>query len=159
MFFYCIMEKLSFDIIFSYWVLLWLLIYFIAALSQSQNDISRFIYEKCNPLILLFIGLVENIILLFLIIYYNPRLSIIIKFTIIYIVLKIIPIVIILYYADKIRLWENLVFSVSLFALYNVYLTYKKTNVLDVYSTVNNSVIYNKNKTPLSGLLYNWISI
>lgn len=144
---------MSFDKIFSYWVVLWILIYILAFYNQDQSGFD-FIYENCNPFILLVIGLISNTILLIFIFIYNPKLSLIIKFSIMYVLLKLIPLYLLLLYS-KIKVLENILFSFFYFVIYNVYLFYKKTNIIEVYSFVNYYVIYDSNKTPLLRLMSN----
>lgn len=145
------MDNLTFDKIFSYWIIVWLIVYIIAFYNQDQPGFD-FVYENGNPFFLLVIGLIENILLLCFILFYNPKLSLILKFSIMFVLLKIIPLYI-LFYHSKIKVMENLVFSFSLFVFYNMYLWYKNTNIIEVYSFLNHSVIYDLKRTPLLGLI------
>jgi len=70
-----------FDLTFSYWVFAWFLFY--------ELDITKY-----NPKIWLLFGLIENIILLLMMIYYKHSQTSIILFVIINVFIKILPILI-----------------------------------------------------------------
>ena len=55
---------------------------------------------------------------------------------------------------QKIAIFENIVFSVLFFATYLLYMIIIKESIIDVYSNMTNSIIYDKNNTTLEYLLH-----
>jgi len=70
---------LRIDYIFSYWIFIWFILYCLKI-------------TKYNPKFAILLGILENIIVLILMSYYNTDKSIIILFILMFIILKFIPI-------------------------------------------------------------------
>jgi hypothetical protein len=134
------MELIRLDLVFSYWVFAWYLLYI--------SSITLF-----NPKFALLIGLIENSAYLFLMIYFNNSLSKIILFIIINIFIKIIP----LYTLIKTKYQIKDV--ISTFVLFIIYIFWLKiNNKLDVnlYQYLNKiykSITENKSDLPLTNYL------
>jgi hypothetical protein len=69
---------LRIDYIFSYWIFIWFILYCLKI-------------TKYNPKFAILLGILENIIVLILMSYYNTDKSIIILFILMFIILKFIP--------------------------------------------------------------------
>jgi len=134
------MELIRLDLVFSYWVFAWYLLYI--------SSITLF-----NPKFALLIGLIENSAYLFLMIYFNNSLSKIILFIIINIFIKIIP------FYTLIKTKYQIKDVISTFVLFIIYIFWLKiNNKLDVnlYQYLNKiykSITENKSDLPLTNYL------
>ena len=71
-------NKLRIDLVFSYWIFIWYLLYILNIV-------------KYNPKIALLLAIIVNLIIIILMIYYKNPLSVIISFCLINLFIKIIP--------------------------------------------------------------------
>ena len=120
------------DLIFSYWIFAWYLLYI--------TKITRY-----SPKFIIILGIIENMILLFFMIQNGSTIETIIKFIVINTFIKILP-----YYSirnDKI-IKKDIVASIVLFIIYIVWLYINKETLLQKYNKIYNSLIQNKNDTP-----------
>jgi len=120
------------DLIFSYWIFAWYLLYITKITTYS-------------PKFIIILGIIENIILLFFMIQNGSTIETIIKFIVINTIIKFLP-----YYSmrnDKI-IQKDIVASIVLFIIYIVWLYINKETVLQKYNKIYNSLIQNKNDTP-----------
>lgn len=100
--------KYRFDLVFSYWIFAWFLLYFFKVIQYS-------------PKLALCISLVENIILLCLMIFVlKSQLETIIKFLIINTFIKAVPLYLI--WSDKINWKRDIIIIMVLFLVYVVWL-------------------------------------
>ena len=124
---------LRLDLIFSYWILFWYILYITKTITC------------CSPKFALFLGIIENIVLLFYISFNGASLSTIIKFIVIIVVMKIIP-----YYTirnDKIVI-KDIIVTLMLFVIYIGWLFVNNMNILQISYNINNSLVKNKGDTP-----------
>ena len=91
------------DFIFSYWVFLWYLLFYFG------------IINVLNPKFAILLGIVENMIILFFMIYYKTKLQLIVTFFIMVIILKLLPIYTI--WNTKIRS-QDILATLVLFLIY-----------------------------------------
>ena len=77
-------EYVGLDKIFSYWIFIWVFIYILAGQYQN-NTIGNFIYDNTNPIYMLYLAFIDNIIVILILLYYNPKLKIIIKYLFIFV--------------------------------------------------------------------------
>jgi hypothetical protein len=120
------------DLIFSYWIFAWYLLYITKIITYS-------------PKFIIILGIIENMILLFFMIQNGSTIETIIKFIVINTFIKILP-----YYSirnDKI-IKKDIVASIVLFIIYIVWLYINKETLLQKYNKIYNSLIQNKNDTP-----------
>ena len=123
---------ITFDYIFSYWIFLLFLFYYIVP------------FKYINPTLLLWIAFTEHTLSL---IYYTYKGLPIITLTIyafIIVVIKALPIYLL---RDSKNKW-NPVFSLSFFMIYLLYLNYYGTNIFEVYRKINESMIKGTPDTP-----------
>ena len=100
--------KYRFDLVFSYWIFAWFLLYFFKVIQYS-------------PKLALCISLIENIILLCLMIFVlKSQLETIIKFLIINTFIKAVPLYLI--WSDKINWKRDIIIIMVLFLVYVVWL-------------------------------------
>jgi len=120
------------DLIFSYWIFAWYLLY--------KTKITTY-----SPKFIIILGIIENMILLFFMIQNGSTIETIIKFIVINIFIKILP-----YYSirnDKI-IQKDIIASIVLFIIYIIWLYINKETLLQKYNKIYNSLIENKNDTP-----------
>ena len=125
------------DFIFSYWIFAWFLLYF-------------FKVTEYNPKYLLLLGVFENLMTIILGLYYKTSIVYIIYFIFITIVMKIIPLY--LSWNNKnnfTSLQKDLIASVSVFVLYSFWLYFNGTDVVSIQRRVVDSIIEEKNETPI----------
>lgn len=139
---------IRFDFVFSYWIYVWFLLYwFVPKTKPSKSSTTHFIYEWMNPMVFFFIGFGENAFTLALLWYYTNNTTILFKYTAMMFFVKLLPIIIL--WNRPIHWFVNLVIGSIAFILYNVYLAWNGTNIVDVYSRTFTSLLEDKDQTPL----------
>ena len=131
------MKEIRIDLVFSYWVYLWYLLYILKV-------------TKYNPKFAMGIGIIDNLIMLCLMLYFGTKIQSIITFIIINTIIKIIPYYTLKNTPLKIR---DILFTLFLFILFIVWLHINKQSLKGNLKVIYNSLIYGKNKTPLMNLL------
>ena len=131
------MKSLRFDLVFSYWIYLWYILYALHATSYSPKF----------PLLL---GLFDNIIMFILMIIYGTSSITIFFFIIINTFIKVVP----LYYLrnEKIRI-KDIYFTICLFALFIMWLYINKQSLTGNAKLIYNSLLYGKSQTPFMNVL------
>lgn len=124
------MEKVYF--IFSYWIFLWYLLYFFKIVNY-------------NPKFAIIIGIIENICILLLMIFYNTKVKLFLLFILMMIILKIIPLYSI--WNKKIQN-RDIIATFILFIIYLFFMILNKKNVSDFIKQSKDLIIYNKNTLP-----------
>jgi len=138
------------DLIFSYWLLFWALIY--SVLTPKIMGLSPYVYESLNPEIGLWVGMSYEVIeLLYLWINYSTHINILLKMALIIVIIKAVPIF--LLRNKKIRVVNNILFVVGLFIIYNIYLYVNNTNLTKVYRGINKSLRDGLHNTPMMWVL------
>lgn len=134
---------MRFDYLFSYWIFIWYLLYF-------------FHITDYNPKFILICAIIENIILLFFMIYYNTQLSVIILFLIGMFIIKIIPIYTIW---NTIIKWKDILFTFILLFIYIIWLYINNVTIYYILNEIK-QVVFNKKNFPSVDLLlriYNYV--
>jgi hypothetical protein len=131
------MAALRVDLVFSYWIYVWFVLYI-------------FKYTIYSPKIALTLGLIDNIVMLFLMIIWSTSLKTIIWFIIINTLIKVVP----LYYLRKepYRI-KDVYFTGSLFLIYIIWLHINSQSLVGNIKVIHNSLLYGKNETPFMNLL------
>jgi hypothetical protein len=128
--------------IFSYWIFVWYLLY----ISKITNY---------NPKFILIIGLIENIIMLLMMIFFQTKLFNILWFIFINTFLKIIP----LYTLINTKIQKNdILISFLIFIIYIFYLYLHKIDFTKQQKQIIYSLLYNKNNTPFLHLIHKWFN-
>ena len=120
------MKYYRFDLLFSYWIFIWYLLYILEIVDAS-------------PKLALIIGLVENAMLLFSMIFVKPaEIHIILIFLFINFWIKVVPFYTL--YEEPIDYEEQGQNTLIVFSLYIAWLVILGRNVLDVQTNVRNSL-------------------
>lgn len=125
--------------LFSYWIFAWVILFLFCKKWKPKIQIP-------NPILALGFGILENILTILLFIYNHVSLKIIIAFTIILIIIKIIPFILLLPY--PILVYRDILWFVILFGIYNFVLWMNNTNIVFIYLQVYDSIIKENNQTP-----------
>jgi hypothetical protein len=138
--------KTRLDLIFSYWIFLWYLLYICKIVNY-------------NPTFALFCGLFENAILLSLMLYYNTHKKLLLLFFIMTIFLKLIPLYTLVFYKNQTLSINRMVTSKDIFAtfvlffIYVFWVTIHQKSPSDFQQQTIDLIIHNKNTLPGMTLL------
>ena len=133
------MATLRADLVFSYWVYLWFILYYF----KITNFSPKF------PLIL---GLIDNIVMLVLMLMYGTSKRTIFYFIIINTLIKVVP----LYYLrNKHIKLSDVYFTGFLFIIFICWLHINKQSLIGNLKIIHDSLLYGENKTPFMALLNN----
>ena len=133
------MAALRGDLVFSYWIFVWYILY-------------KFKLTKYSPKFALLFGIIDNIIMLFLMIWFGSNKRTIFYFILINSLIKVLP-----YYTlikDKIKL-SDIYFTCLLLLIFVLWLHINKQSLIGNIKLIHNSLLYNKNETPFLSLLEN----
>ena len=130
------MAAIRADLVFSYWIYAWFILY-----------VFKFI--KYSPKFPLILGLIDNIIMLLLMLYFGSKSRTIILFIIINTLIKVVP----LYYLRNQRIkMSDIYFTVGLFIIFVIWLHINKQNLAGNLKLIHDSLLYNKFQTPFMSL-------
>ena len=126
------MKSLRFDLVFSYWIFAWFILYLFNITTFSPNF--AFI-----------LGLIENIFLLIMMIIRGTKRITIFYFLIINFLIKVLPI----YYlrAETIRI-KDVYMTTLLFVIFILWLDLNNISIIENIKVIYKSLIYGENKTP-----------
>lgn len=125
------------DLVFSYWIFVWYLLYMADIIGYS-------------PKIVIGLGIIENGIMLLFMFLFGSTFENIAKFLIINTFIKLIP-----YYTlihETFRL-KDAYFGLLLFAVYSLYVYMNGKSVIEYQNKIYDSLIHNKNDTPFMYLV------
>ena len=120
------------DLVFSYWIFTWYILYI-------------FKYINLNPKFAIYCGIIENIIVILMMIYFKTSLKLIIYFILMFILLKILPLYTII--NTKI-LKEDIYLTLFLFIIYLLWLYINNKTILDFKKQLSDLILYNKYTFP-----------
>lgn len=130
-------KALRADLVFSYWIYVWFILY-------------AFKFVKYSPKLALFIGLLDNIIMLVLMILFGSSIKTLFFFIVINTIIKILP----LYYLRKERITLNDVyFTCGLFFVFVIWLHINEQSLIGNVKIIHDSLLYGKNDTPFMSFL------
>lgn len=131
------MSALRPDLVFSYWIYIWYLLY-------------AFRFTSYSPKFPLILGLLDNIFMLALMLTYGTSKSTILYFIIINTLIKIVP----LYYLrnETVRM-RDMWFTVLLFIVFILWLHLNRQSLIGNIKVIHDSLLYDRNKTPFMALL------
>jgi len=132
------MQPIRSDFIFSYWIFLWFILYLLKIVPYS-------------PKFVIILGIIENLFAFLFMIIYNAPLYNFIKFIIINIFIKVIPLLLV--WNDKI-VKRDIYATIILFLIYLLWLTYNHLEIYKTYKNLLDPYIFNNEngKTILSKL-------
>lgn len=140
-----------FDFLFSYWLLIWFIIYYF--ISPSDSKIVKFITNYMNPIYGLLFALIENIIVFIFIIKSHFEWWWFFIYIFMMVSIKILPIY--LLQNSKIQFIPNIISFGIIFGLYNIYLHANDTNLYEIYNKTIQSYKEGNDQTPLFNLIHN----
>jgi len=131
------MAALRFDLVFSYWIYVWYLLYALKIINYS-------------PKFFLILGLIDNFFMLIMMLLYGTSKKTIFYFIIINTIIKVVPI----YYLrdEKIRM-KDIYFSLVLFIIFVIWLHMNEQSLIGNIKLVHDSLLYGKDNTPFMNLL------
>jgi hypothetical protein len=131
------MSALRADLVFSYWIYIWFLLYI-------------FKYTLYSPKFALTLGLLDNIVILILMFIWKTSVKTIIWFIIINTLIKVMP----LYYlSNDMYKMKDIYFTGALFLIYIIWLHINKQSLIGNIKIIHDSLLYGKNETPIMNLL------
>ena len=123
---------LRFDLVFSYWLFFWYMLYI-------------YKFTQYNPKILLKIGILENIIMLFMMFRFETKIETMIKFILINTFIKFIPYYTIINTTVRIK---DLVAGIIIFIIYIIWVYVNGYSIIEYHNKIFESLIQDKNETP-----------
>lgn len=132
------MVALRVDLVFSYWIYIWYLLY-------------EFKVTKYSPKFILILGLIDNIIMFILMLLYNTSKKTILYFVLINLLIKVIP----LYYLrNKSIKISEIYITFGLFFIFIIWLYLNKQSLIGNIKLIYHSLLYSKHNTPFISLIY-----
>lgn len=128
---------LRIDLVFSYWMFFWYILYSLKVTEYS-------------PKFIIGLGIIENLIMLLLMLYYKTKPLTIIYFIIINFFIKIIPFYMML--NERIKI-SDIYATIILFIIYSLWVYLNGETVIEYHNKIFESLIYNKNETPFLSLM------
>lgn len=132
------------DLIFSYWIYLWYILYIFKVL-------------KYNPKFAIICGIIENLIILLLMCIYNTKKILVLLFIIMFFILKLIPLYTI--WNDKIQFNDDIKNTSLLFIIYLLWIHLNQLTITDALTRTKNLILYNKNVLPGMTILQKIVKI
>jgi len=131
------MAALRGDLVFSYWIYIWFILY-------------EFKFTGYSPKFPLILGVMDNLIMLILMILYGTSRRTIFYFIVINTLIKILP----LYYLrnESIKL-TDIYFTCGLFLLFVFWLHVNKQSLVGNIKLIYDSLLYGKDQTPFMALI------
>lgn len=126
------MAALRVDLVFSYWIYFWYIIYALRITNYSPKF----------PLI---IGLIDNLIMLLMMLSYGTSSRTIFYFIVINTIIKVVP----LYYLrnEKIKM-KDVYFTIFLLGIFIIWLHINKQSLFGNIKIIHDSLLYGQDKTP-----------
>lgn len=131
------MAALRTDLVFSYWIYVWFLLYVFNVINYSPKF----------PLLL---GLIDNAIMLLLMLVYGTSRRTIFYFIIINTLIKVVP----LYYLrfESIQM-NDIGFTIFLFAIFVLWLRLNEQSLVGNMKVIHDSLLYGQDKTPFMAFI------
>ncbi len=136
---------IRFDFLFSYWIVVWFLIYYF--LNSAGSPLGRFI----NPSLAIWAAFFENLFTFILLIVYGVGFSVLAKYLVMMTLMKSVTLY--LLRNTRIHLWHDALVLLLVFGIYLVYLFLNGENLYHIYRRTFYFVRTNSDKTPGFGLL------
>lgn len=125
------------DLVFSYWVYLWYILYVFKIISYS-------------PKLAIAFGLLDNMVMLILMILFGTSTKTLIFFIIINTIIKVLP----FYYLRNETIYlKDVYFTFGLFVVFIIWLHINKESLIGNMKLIYYSLLYGKNETPFMNLL------
>lgn len=131
------MAALRADLVFSYWIFLWFVLY--------ELKITQY-----SPKFALLLGIVDNIIMLILMLLYGTSRRTIFYFIVINTLIKAVPIY---YLRNNLIKINDIYFTCGLFLVFIIWLHLNKQSLVGNIKLIHDSLLYGNDKTPFMALL------
>lgn len=149
---YIMEEYLRIDYFFSYWIVVWFIIYyFITKTNIIESNTKINIKNNFNPKFALYVALFENLCVVIYLLFHKPKTEIIIKYVLMILLINVVPIY--LLQEEKIVLPKDLVPVSGLFVIYNIYVAFLKKSLYTIYKSSLQYHLKGINKTPFFHLI------
>jgi hypothetical protein len=136
------------DWLFSYWVVIWFLIFYFA---DNGSSVGKWIHRYLNPSIALWIAVLENAATFIFMMIVRPTWEYFLKMLAMMTLIKALPLYLIRQYPIH---WQNDIWVFFIvFGIYNVHLWTQDTNLVDIYKRTLTAFYEGSNKTPLFALI------
>jgi hypothetical protein len=133
------MAALRADLVFSYWIYLWYILY-------------AFKITNFSPKFPLMLGLIDNIIMLLLMLVYGTSKETIFYFIIINTLIKVVP----LYYLRNEPIKSiDIYFTIFLFVIFFGWLHFNKQSLFGNIKLIHDSLLYGEDNTPFIAFINN----
>ena len=133
------MAALRADLVFSYWIYLWYILY-------------AFKITNFSPKFPLMLGLIDNIIMLLLMLVYGTSKETIFYFIIINTLIKVVP----LYYLRNEPIKSiDIYFTIFLFVIFFGWLHFNKQSLFGNIKLIHDSLLYGEDNTPFMAFINN----
>jgi hypothetical protein len=126
-------NKVRHELLFSYWILAWAILYYFLYMIKSSNIIIKNILTWFNPTIALYISLLYTIISFFYLLVYYPDIQLLYFVILMCLSIKVFPIYLLL--GTKINIKSNIISSIAFFIIYSLYLYSNNISIYDIYIT------------------------
>lgn len=131
------MQVLRPDLVFSYWVYFWFILY-------------AFKITNYSPKFILTLGLIHNIIMLSLMLMYGTSKRTIFYFIIINTLIKVAP----LYYLrNEPIMMKDIIFTILLFTIFIIWLHLNRQKLYGNAKLIHDSLLYGEDKTPFMSFI------
>jgi hypothetical protein len=131
------MAALRADLVFSYWIYAWYIIY-------------AFKIMKYSPKFALIFGVIDNFIMLILMLLFGTSKKTIFFFIVVNTLIKIVP----LYYLrNEVIKPKDIVFTLGLFIVFIIWLHINKQSLIGNIKLIHDSLLYGKNETPIMSII------
>lgn len=142
------MNRITPDLIFSYWIYAWFIAYYIIITISTKRNI---IIQNANPTLVLYIALIENIISLFYLFLSTYDFSLLFIYLLMLLLLKVLPIYLLFKEGERapVNILPNIAISLVITIIYLGYVEIiKGISVIKLYANIMKSIIMRENKTP-----------
>ena len=149
------MSFISSEYIFSDWIFVWFILYFILT-KMIQNES----FEKYfNPTLALSMALFQNIATFIYLIWKNPKLNILIKFSLMMICEKMIPLLLLFQNDKSLHFQNNIPVTLGIFGLYVGFLFSKNRDFFHTYEQILHSILMDDNNVPFFWFIHKYLGI
>lgn len=142
---------ITWDLLFSYWLFSWFLIYYAFLHISGRGFIFTFIKKAMNPIMGLIIASFENVVTLILLSYSNSNMLTLLKYSFSILLFKFLPIYLLSYF--QVNIVYSFIAFLAAFAVYLIYIIYKDQDLLSIYRFTFDALESNRNDTPFFKLL------
>ena len=148
------MSFISVEYIFSVWIFVWLVFYFIL-INTFHN--TEFFEHYLNPKLALYIALLQNIFTLLLFLFKQVKSIVILKYILMMTFLKIIPYF--LLRNKSLHFQDNIPITIGIFGIYLLFLYSKGKDFFQIYKEITESIMANNTNTPFFWFFNKYLGI